>query len=90
MATDIIFPLYEVLVESIFGSVGLAIVGVAIILALILFTTRASTIFIFYWMLFYFMVMGTLYIGALGLVFAFILGFGLTAYNLIKLLGGER
>lgn len=89
MATDLVFPMYEILVESIFGSVGLSIVGIAIVLALILFITRTSTIFITYWMLFYFMVMGTLYIGALGLVFAFIIGFGLTAYNLIKILGGD-
>lgn len=89
MAIDIVFPLYDVLVESIFGSVGLAIVGVAIIIALILFITRTSTIFITYWMIFYFMIMGTLYVGALGLVFAFILGFALTAYNLIRILGRE-
>jgi len=89
MAIDIVFPLYDILVESIFGSVGLAIIGVAIIIALILFITRTSTIFITYWMIFYFMVMGTLYVGALGLVFAFILGFALTAYNLIKILARE-
>ena len=89
MAVDIVFPLYDILVESIFGSVGLAIIGVAIIIALILFITRTSTIFITYWMMFYFMVMGRLYIGALGLVFAFILGFGLTAYNLIKTFARE-
>lgn len=89
MAIDIVFPLYDILVESIFGSVGLAIIGVAITIALILFITRTSAIFITYWMIFYFMVMGTLYVGALALVFAFILGFGLTAYNLIKILARE-
>jgi len=88
MATDI-FPIYEVLVESVFGSIGLAIVGVAIVLVLILLICRTSTIFLTYWMIFYFIVMGTLYIGALALVISFMIGFALASYNLIKIFGRE-
>ncbi len=88
MVTDV-FPIYEILVESIFGSVGVAIMGVALVLILILLISRSTGVFIAYWMLFYFMVMGTLYIGAIGLIFAFLIGFGLTAYNIIKLFARE-
>lgn len=88
MPTDV-FPIYDVLVESVFGSVGLAIMGVALVLILILLISRSTGTFVAYWMLFYFMVMGTLYIGALGLVFAFIVAFGLTTYNIIKLFARE-
>ncbi len=88
MATDV-FPIYDILVESIFGSVGVAIMGVALVLILILLISRSTGTFIAYWMLFYFMVMGTIYIGAIGLIFAFLIGFGLTAYNVIKLFTRE-
>jgi len=88
MATDIIFPLYDILVESIFGSVGFAIVGIAIVLAAILFITRTSSIFITRWLMFYFAVMGTLYIGAIALVFVFMLEFSLAIYKAIKIWGG--
>jgi len=70
--TEILFDFWELLVENVFGSVGMAILGVAIALSLILFITRTSKIFIIFWMGFYFTVMVTLYIGALGLVIAFI------------------
>ena len=84
MATDVLFNFYEILVENIFGSVGLAIMAVAFAILLILFITRNSTIFIIYWMAFYLMVMGTLYIGAMGLVFMFIISGGVFFYNIIK------
>ncbi|MFW6130030.1 MAG: hypothetical protein ACOC56_02525 [Atribacterota bacterium] len=82
MATDIVFPLYEVLVENIFGGMGLAIVGIAIIMMLILFLCRTSWTFLVYWMSFYFIVMATMYIGALGLVLFFIL---VTMYAIVAL-----
>jgi len=72
MAIDM-FPIYEVLVEDIFGSIGLAIFGIALAIILIMFLTRVSKVFVMYWLVFYFIVMGTLYLGSLGLVFGFIL-----------------
>jgi hypothetical protein len=82
MATDILFPFYEVLVDSIFGSMGIAIMGIALALLLLLVISRSSMIFTIYWMIFYFAVMGTLYLGAFGMVFAFILVtiYALTAF----------
>ncbi|GAG77890.1 unnamed protein product, partial [marine sediment metagenome] len=56
MATDILFNFYEILVENVFGSVGLAIMAVAAIIVLILLITRNTAVFITYWMLFYLMV----------------------------------
>ena len=81
---DTLFPLYELLVESIFGSVGLAIVGIAVVLAIILLICRTSGLFLAYWMMFYFMVMGTLYLGAVGLVISFLLAFAMIVYNVYK------
>jgi len=71
--SDVLFPFYEILVENIFGSYGLAILGLAVVLLLILLVCRSSTNIIMYWMIFYFMVMGTLYLGAIGLILAFII-----------------
>ena len=86
MATDVVFPLYDILVNNIFGSIALAIIGVGILLALILFITRTSALFLVYWVfLFYGMVMFTFYFGVLGLVLTFIIGVGIITYNLIKL-----
>ena len=74
MAIDVVFPLYEILVESIFGSVSLAIVGVAFALIIILALTKVGKLFLIYWISFFFIVMGAVYIGALALVFGFIIG----------------
>lgn len=89
MATDV-FPIYEVLVENVFGSVGLAIMGVALVLLLIMFLTRTSTIFLIYWMMFYFLVMGTLYFGALGLVLAFLISATYFTISLTRTLFPDR
>ncbi len=78
-----IFPIYEVLVENVFGSVGLAIMGVAFAIILIMFITRVSRVFMIYWIIFYFIVMGTIYLGALGLVLGFTLS---TIYFFIALI----
>ncbi len=85
MPTDVLFPIYEILVENIFGSFGLAIAGVGLAMVLILLMTRTTTIFLYYWMMFYFMVMFTLYFGALGMVIMFILSSGYFTYNIIKI-----
>jgi len=73
MVTDILFPFYEILVNTIFGSVILATIVLAVIIFFILAICKTSWPFIVFWLMFYFMVMGTLYIGALGMVLVFIL-----------------
>ena len=83
MASDILFPFWEILVNTIFGSVALSIVGVGVIMLLILFLTRTSWNFILFYMSFYVLVMTTLYLGALGLVLMFIVVF---VYFIIALL----
>lgn len=81
MAIDVL-PIYEILVDDIFGSVGLAIIGILGILILIMFITRVSRVFIWYWISFYLIVMGTLYLGAIGMVmgFLFSLAYFFTAF----------
>jgi len=64
-----VFPIYDVLVNSIFGSIGLAIMGIAFVILVILLLSRSSTVLTINWLMFYFVVMGTLYFGALSLVF---------------------
>jgi len=81
MATDILFPFYDVLVNTIFGSIGLAIVAFAAIIAIILFLCRTGWTFLTFWMMFYFLVMSVMYIGALGLVLVF---FIVTAYAVVS------
>lgn len=85
MATDTLLPLYEILVEDIFGGVGMAIIGMAIIMAIMLMLGRTSKVFLVYWILFYLIIMGVLYFGALALVFVFILTGGYFFYNIIRL-----
>jgi len=85
MATDIVFNLYDLLVVNIFGSIGMAIIAMAAILAVILLLCRTSMTFLTYWMIFYFTVMGTLYLGALGIVIAFILSAGIIMWNIINI-----
>lgn len=83
MASDVLFPFYDVLVNSIFGGIGLTIVALAAIIALILFLCRTGWTFLTFWLMFYFLVMGVMYIGALGLVLVF---FIVTAYALVSLM----
>jgi|TARA_B100001971_G_scaffold212899_1_gene244336 hypothetical protein len=70
MATDILFNFYELLVENIFGSVGVSIVGIGFLLFLIMSITRSTSIFMSVWFFFYLVVMGTFYLGSTALVFA--------------------
>ena len=72
--TEVLFDFYGILVESIFGSVSLTIVGVAFALIIILALTKVGKLFLIYWISFFFIVMGAVYIGALALVFGFIIG----------------
>lgn len=83
MATDLLFPLYDILVNTVFGSVGLSLLAVAGVIAIILALCRTSWVFILYWEMFYAMVAFSLYLGALGLVLSFIL---ITLYVVVQII----
>jgi len=84
-----IFPVYDVLVNSVFGSIGLAIMALGLVMVVILLLTRASSIFMMIYMAFFMIVMGTMYFGALALVIAYIGGASYFAYNLMRVLVRE-
>lgn len=85
MATEILFDFYTLLVENVFGSILLSIFGVAFAMILILAISRPTITFIFYWFLFYFIVMTTLYLGGIGMVLGFVLSFTYFAVAIIRL-----
>jgi hypothetical protein len=86
MATDTLFPFYELLVESVFGGIGIAIFAMGIIFAIILMVTRTSRQFTIYWVFFYLITMATFYFGGIALVFGFLITFSYFIYNFIKML----
>lgn len=88
MATDIMFPLYDVLVNNIFGSVGLSIVIMGIVLAVILMITRTSKEFIVYWMIFYTATMFTMFFGVLAIFLALIFGILYLGKNIMNFQSG--
>ena len=88
MATDILFPFWDILVNTIFGNVFLAIFSLGVILALILFICKTSWTFVVFWMGFYTVVMFSLYIGAIGLVAGFLLTFLYFVIALLRLVAG--
>ena len=73
MTTDLLFPFFDIMVNTIFGSVGLSLAALGAIMAIILGLCRTSWVFGLYWLLFYIMVTFTFYIGALGIVIMMIL-----------------
>jgi hypothetical protein len=73
MATDLLFPFFDIMVNTIFGSVGLSLAALAIVIVIILGLCKTSWVFMLYWMMFYFMVVFTYYIGALGIVIMLLL-----------------
>jgi hypothetical protein len=88
MTTDILFPFYEILVNNIFGNVLVSLFALGIILWMILAISKTSQAFVIYWLLFYFMVMGTAYLGAIGLVFSFIITFTYFVVALLRFVAG--
>lgn len=90
MSTDILFPFYEVLVNTIFGSIALSIMGIGVILILMLALCRTSWVFISYWMLFYFGVMGTMYVGGIALLFLFMLATMYLVTELTRMFFSDR
>jgi hypothetical protein len=90
MATDVIFPFYDILVNILFGSIGVSLVAVALIMVLILALCRSSWVFILYWMAFYLMVVTTLYLGGLGMVLCFIVVATYFVTQIIRLMFPDR
>lgn len=86
MATDVLFPLYEVLVENIFGGVGIAIISMAIILSIMLLVLRTGKMFILSFLIFYALTMTIFYYGSIGLVIGFIITGGSLIYQLVKMI----
>lgn len=86
MTTDI-FPIYDVLVNRIFGSYGVAIIGVLVLILLILAITKTGKTFMLYWMAFYLIVMGAFYLGQVVLLAGFIIGATFFVFAIIKMLG---
>ena len=81
----VLFDLYHLLVNMVFGSVGVAIIGMAIILALMLMLGRSSLVFMFMWLVVYLITMSVLYFGGIAFVLAFIVGFMYLITSLIRL-----
>lgn len=90
MAADLLFPMYDILVNIIFGSVGLALAALAIVMVIILALCKTSWVFIVYWLLFYAMVAITMYVGAIGLVLSFILAGAYFFIQVIRLMFPDR
>ena len=76
--------------NTIFGSIGLSLAVIGMIMVTILGLCRCSWVFITYWMLFYIMVVFTFYIGALGIVISIILAGGYFFTQVIRFLFPER
>lgn len=84
MASDVLFPFFEILVNSIFGSVGVSLVALAVTIAVILGYCKSSWVFTLYWLVFYTMVVLTFYVGGIGMVLAGILSITYLAIQIIK------
>ena len=88
MATEILFDFYDILVNTIFGSAGLAILAVGVLLFLILMICRASQAISFQWIMMYFIVMYSFYFGTIGLAIGFIIGVVYVIWEVIRLNSG--
>ena len=88
MTTDVLFPIYEVLVQNIFGSVGIAIMAVGLVLFVILALFRVSRTFIILWLIYYFSLMSVVYNGALITVIAGAFAFVWIMYSILKIFTG--
>lgn len=87
MATQYLFDLYDLFVNTIFGNVFLAIVALGLILLIILMITKSSMSFIIIWMAFYVGVMMTFYYGPAVLTLGFIGAATFFSYAIIRLFG---
>jgi len=73
MVSDILFPFFDIMVNNIFGSIGLSLVALAAIMVMILGLCRTSWVFVLYWMIFYAGVVLTFYAGGIGLLIMFVI-----------------
>lgn len=85
MVTDIVFPFFEILVNMIFGSIGVSLFVVGILMTIILGLCRTSWVFILYWMVFYTMVTLTFYAGGIGMIIVGILSFSYFIYQMSRI-----
>ena len=90
MATEIVFPFFEILVNNIFGTIILSVAAMGVLIAILLGLSRCSWVFILYWMMFYAMVVITFYVGALGIVLMIILAGAYFFTQLIKYMYPDR
>jgi hypothetical protein len=81
----VLFDLYFVLVEVLFGSVLMAGVAMAGVITIICLLGKVSLPTLMVWIMFYIMVFMIMYVGALGLVLFFIIGFVYFAASLVRL-----
>jgi hypothetical protein len=73
MVSEILFPFFDIMVNTIFGSIGLSLAALAVIMVIILALCRTSWVFMLYWMMFYIMVTFTFYLGLIGIVITLII-----------------
>ena len=83
---EVLFDLYFLLVEVLFGGVLIAGIAVAGILTIICLLGKMSLPTIIVWIMFYIMVFTIMYLGAFALVLFFILGFTYFSSAIIQLL----
>ncbi len=88
--SEYLFDFYELLVENVFGSILLAIIGIGIIISVMLLIAKTRQTFFIVWITFYFTAMSALYFGGLGLVIFFLVGVVLCVWPLLRLIGGDR
>ncbi len=88
--SEYLFDFYELLVENVFGSVLLAIIGVGVVISVMLLMAKTRQTFFVLWIIFYFGTMMALYLGGLGIIILFLLGVVAVVWPIINAAGGDR
>lgn len=70
---EFLFDLYELFVVNMFGSIFVAVLAIAALIAIIFLVCRVRTGFLVIWLLFYFIAMITMSLGGLGLLLGFLI-----------------
>ena len=86
MAGDVLFDVYGLLVENLFGSIIVSTLAMAAWMLIVLLFGRASTILVFFWMMAFILVFSVGYLGAIVLVLAFIVSAGYFMTNFIRVM----
>ena len=71
---DTLFPIYDVLVNEIFGSILVSCLALFVVILIIALLGRWSASLLFFWVLLYVLVFTVAYFGVLGAVLLFIGG----------------